>query len=327
MRASPARVYEVCGLRVRSDVPLSLGRSSSEPADVEIRSGPSSPVPDEAPGGRVVAQMTLDGCSRYTGVDGGHTFTLRVHGICDFVISRDLRAVECRLDPGADPEYLPILLRGTVAAFLLGLAGRGVLHASAVDAGGSAIAIVGHSGSGKSTLAALLCSSGARLVSDDVLPVEVGAAALCRRSSDELRLRPAAASLVRGFGDGVTRRVTADGRLAIRPPGTVHGCLPLQALVIPLPSRTVGSLAVRRLSPAEAVFALARFPRIVGWRPHHLLRAQFDLLTRLAVIVPVWSAVVPWGPPFAPGLADELLECIAAAPPNAGDAPFREVVC
>ncbi|MRR12527.1 hypothetical protein EG835_08705, partial [bacterium] len=56
--------------------------------------------------------------------------------------------------------------------FALALRGHVVLHASAVEAGGGAVAFVGESGIGKSTLARELGALGCRVLSDDLLRVE-----------------------------------------------------------------------------------------------------------------------------------------------------------
>jgi hypothetical protein len=67
---------------------------------------------------------------------------------------------------------------------------------------------------------------------------------------------------------------------------------------------------LERLGPTEAFLVLSTFPRIFGWRDSAPLRPQFEAFTRLARSVPVFNAEVPWGPPFDPGLADELLAAV-----------------
>jgi HPr Serine kinase C-terminal domain len=52
------------------------------------------------------------------------------------------------------------------------LHGLEVLHASAVEVGGGAVAFVGHSGAGKTSLALALCRRGAAFLADDVLALE-----------------------------------------------------------------------------------------------------------------------------------------------------------
>ena len=64
-----------------------------------------------------------------------------------------------------------------------------VLHASAVAAGGTAVAFLGHAGWGKSTTAAALYAQGYGLVTDDVLAVEMSSGRLMVPPGEPLVLR------------------------------------------------------------------------------------------------------------------------------------------
>jgi hypothetical protein len=75
--------------------------------------------------------------------------------------------------PDADPDDLGLLVIGPIAAFLLQQAGYPTLHASAVVTEHGACAFMAPSTAGKSTLAAGLLRAGARLLSDDLLPLEI----------------------------------------------------------------------------------------------------------------------------------------------------------
>lgn len=83
-------------------------------------------------------------------------------------------------DPGLEDEF-HLYLYGTAYGSVAWLNDLLPLHASAVAAGGRAIAFSGPSGAGKSTLAAALCDGEFRLVCDDTLvlvPDENGPVAL-----------------------------------------------------------------------------------------------------------------------------------------------------
>ena len=84
----------------------------------------------------------------------------------------------------------------------------------------------------------------------------------------------------------------------------------LVAIVIPRPAPGQRALWVERLSPAQALLALLRSPRVTGLQDEELRRQQFDGLARVARVVPVFEARVPWGPPFAPELAAALCEAV-----------------
>lgn len=69
-------------------------------------------------------------------------------------------------------EDLQPFLTGPVLSVLLQQRGFFVLHASAVEINGAAVAFLGAKGDGKSTLAAHLQARGHRLISDDIVPVD-----------------------------------------------------------------------------------------------------------------------------------------------------------
>ena len=81
----------------------------------------------------------------------------------------------------------------------------------------------------------------------------------------------------------------------------------LAALVVPRPSREADTLAIRRLRGREAATEILRSPRLLGWTDPELATRHLDLCRDLAGAVPVLEATIPWGPPFAEGLAGELL--------------------
>ncbi len=83
------------------------------------------------------------------------------------------RGREIIVEPDAETleEDLQPFLTGAVLAVLLHQRGSFVLHASAVEIGGAAVAFLGAKGFGKSTLAGFLKAKGFGLISDDIVPV------------------------------------------------------------------------------------------------------------------------------------------------------------
>jgi hypothetical protein len=105
----------------------------------------------------------------------------------------------CRSAPGATLDDTAVYLTGPVLGFILRQRGHVALHASAVQIGDVALAIVGPHGAGKSTTAAALATRGFPLISDDVLHVRKTAAAwVAEPYAHGLRLWPEAVSLVFG---------------------------------------------------------------------------------------------------------------------------------
>ncbi|CAA9259889.1 MAG: hypothetical protein AVDCRST_MAG76-2769 [uncultured Acidimicrobiales bacterium] len=292
----PVAVYGLHGLRLRSPLPLAGFILPGGEHDVDLTWAEGGPVPaDPGPGRLVVARATDDGLL-YVGVDDGATLTLRVPTLCDFVIDHDLHAVEARLDPGADPRLVALLVSGLLVAFLLSIGGALVLHASAVEVDGRGLAFAGASGAGKSTLAALLCGAGARLVTDDVLRVATTPGPMCVGGTPQLRLRPRGAWALDGFRLAPPTKPTVDHRLAVAPPASGDHQVPLALVVLPRVSRTATRLEVLRVTGADAVVRLAGTSRVVGWRDPSVTRQQFRATSELAGKVAVVEATIPWGP-------------------------------
>lgn len=306
MSSGVSEIYELYGRRYRSDVELDLPGSPGESYDVAIRWGADILDSSAPPPGEVIASYASQTTTWYVATASVTCFVLRFPNVGEFIVARDLTEVIVRRDPSGQPELLPILLTGTLSAFLLALSGETVLHASAVEISGGALAFVGQSGRGKSTLAALLCVELAHLVTDDVLVVRVdGGHATCLGGATELRLRPGSTTIADARPDRPVRP-TADGRLAVTAPSAASGTLPLSAIIIPTPSQDSRAVKMRQMAPANALFMLLSIPRVYGWTLPEVLQRDFETLSRLVNRVPVFEALVPWGPPFDPAIAAEL---------------------
>src|SRR5204862_6383305 len=142
----------------------------------------------------------------------------------------------------------------------LGVGGETVLHASAVELSGDAIAIVGGPGSGKSTVAAELCLAGTRLVTDDTLRVGIeDGTAYCHRGTSELRLRASAGALAERFPKE-TRRLSTDGRISVQVPDGSDPRPPIGAVIAPSIYRGAAKAKVSRLKPGDGFVRLVANP-------------------------------------------------------------------
>lgn len=309
MRVSRQLLHGLC-----IDAPLEMGPEApaDAAADLELTIGPSRPVPMDAPAGEVIVALAAGGRPVHTGAGDSQGYVLRVHGLCDFAITGDLRRVECRPDPVASLEQIVLLLRGSVLSFVLGLAGECCLHASAVQMPDSddVVAFVGGSSGGKSTVAALACAAGARFVVDDLLRLDSNMAGGWIGASAELRLRPRSDSALARFDPGWDPRPTVDNRIAVTPPRTPLSSGRLGSLAVLQLSSTAERVGVERLTPAEATIALSRFPRLAVWKSPSALESQFEAISGLAAVTPVVIATVPWRSPVDPGLGSALLEAL-----------------
>jgi hypothetical protein len=313
---SPPQLYGMHGLLVASEAPLHHSRriKSGRP-DLLVRLGAERQVPDDPPSGRVLAAvLRADGRPLYTVATESDCFLVRFHGTCDMEIDAGLGVATCYRQTDADEGLVSVLITGLLMSVVLVLRGHLVLHASAVQVGDGAVAFVGSSGMGKSTLATLLCAAGAPLVTDDVLRVD--GEGFCRLGATEARLRPAAMSLQEDFDTTVPVRLTADNRSAITLPRATTDPLRLTALLVPRPSRVAPAVDVRWLARPDALVLLSSYPRVLGWRDAETLGQQFTQLAELVRRVPVGVATVPWGPPFPPETAAELLSELAVWSPD-----------
>lgn len=301
------------GLSIDSDVPMP-SRTGTVAADgrVRLRRGADRSHTFDDPPGQVLLHYASPERPWYTATRTADGYALRFHGTCDFVLGPNLEDVSWHVVEGADTGVARVLASGALMAFQLYLRGHVVLHASAVQLGGAAVGFVGRSGMGKSTMAALLCAEGGALVTDDVLRVDdPGSNAVARLGATELRLRKGADTLTERFGaDSPHQGRSADGRDLLAPGRPADDGVPLRALVVPLPRRDADELQVDQVRGADAAFALMQFPRLLGWQDPQVTAAQFAGVSTLAANVPVFTAQVPWGPPFRERLGAELVAAL-----------------
>jgi len=309
------------GLTVEANFPLYQSRPADDgAADVTVSLLGICPMDPDYPPGELLLDFEEENDHWYSLTRRGDgSFFFRVYTLCDFSISADLRTVTMRLVDGVDEGMASVMVVGTLAALLLYLRGALVLHASAVEVDGRAIAFTGHSGMGKSTLAGLVAATGARVISDDVVAVRFeDAGALVAPGATELRLRPGTELFhdrLRGVARGA--RQSADAREVVRFAGAGRDELPLAGVFIPWPNRD-DRLEMERLTAAQAHVALMRFPRLMGWRDARVLRGVFGQSAELVRTVPVFRAHVPWGPPFRRDIADAIQGATDAGPQVAG---------
>ena len=105
---------------------------------------------------------------------GGHR--IQVDDTGSFDLSADRRRIVWEERAESWPDFVRAHLMGRVLATALYLDGLLPLHASAVETHAGVIGFLAPKGFGKSTLALALAAAGARLVTDDTLPVEPGGA-------------------------------------------------------------------------------------------------------------------------------------------------------
>jgi energy-coupling factor transporter ATP-binding protein EcfA2 len=303
--------YVLHGLRVESDISLpEPERNFAGTPDLVVRRGEARAT-DSVCDALIDLRFEQDGTVYYEAFRENEThwcirapnlFTLRLVGTEATAIPH----------PGVEEALVPMMVAGMSTAFALTLQGCLVLHASAIEADGRALALCAPSGCGKSTLAALAAAAGRPLVADDLLRVGFDdACPSVYRGASEIRLRAGAAALVDRWPE--RNRVTFDGRTAVAPPRTAADELPLAAVVLPLLDPARDEVTVERLRASEAFGALLACPRLLGWRYRPVITRQFDQLTALATRVPIVVAWVPWRTPAQPVIGASLVDRVVEA--------------
>lgn len=303
---------ELYGLVIESDRPLYRGAlpvPADAAPDVTIRHSPNE-VASRGPGSDdLELHYEQDDFAYFCERAADGSYALVFTDACEFEISPDLRQVTVYRHRGAVAGIEDVLASGAQMAWQLYMRGFLVLHASAVQVGGAAVAFVGGSGRGKSTMATLMCSAGARILTDDLLRVDLAEdGPLARLGSSELRLRKGADTLAAAFGDAPpSRRTSADDRSILQPDRMADDSIPLRAIYVPAPTHDDPAVRIDRIVAADSLFALMRFPRLLGWKEPGVRTRQFALSAQLLQKVPFSLAYVPWGPPFSDTIAAEIL--------------------
>ena len=225
-------VYEFYGRRIRSNV--ELGRPVPDNGrvdlDLRLRAPTGDPVGREMPPGRpLIGEEGQPFNVAITQTEDG--YVLRACELADVHFTTALDEAVCYPAPGIGGEHVRDLSATILSSWLV-LRGSAVFHGSSVAGvpdlpDGHAVAFLGPSFAGKSTWAALMCSAGARFVTDDALPIGTqDGRPVVEGGCPELRLRQFETVSWPAF-DALPHRLTVDGRMAVLAGDPVAGPLPL----------------------------------------------------------------------------------------------------
>ena len=302
------RISRLHGLNVRS--PFELGHTTNDGrADLHV-SVDSKALADqeEDPSGHTIIRYDTDIPQHALfdcGVDG---YVYRIYRIGDFSITADQTVMTCLPLPDVEEELMEVLLGGHILASLVMLQGSLVLHASAVEHDGRAVAFVAQSGGGKSTVAAMVCRAGARVVTDDVLRVEDRTGEItCFRGARALRLRSTSRAVA--LVDGGSDRVSADGRQLHEPTPTRHDEMPLTGIFL-LRLNDAANPQRSRCDTKEAIFQLMPHLRVGGWTDPGTRSRHLDQLASVVERTPTYALDIPWGITDDPARFEELRQLV-----------------
>ncbi len=290
----------------------------------------SMPLPELAPSRSATARWTFDttarmapmvgavelGAERIYGDVSARLFTheagqrIIVDDTGSFDLSGDRTRVVWEVRETAWPDFVRAHLVGRVLATALYLDGLLPLHASAVETRDGVVAFLAPKGFGKSTLALALTAAGARLATDDTLPVEPAAAPLAWPGVHSMRVRQDA---IEAAGLPMPTQETREGkrlvadlapaqRMTRRAPlaalyllDPVEGDAPeVMRVALPTMLAALGTVAHvkigRMLGPLAAAPMLERAAAIARVVPTYRLHAPRDL-ARLAATA---ATILAW---------------------------------
>jgi hypothetical protein len=248
--------------------------------------------------------------SSFFRIDAG--YLLCFPDIADFILDPLGTQVQAWPASGVSHDALDLVYNNQVLPLAWSRQGRLVLHASAVEIDGRAIAFIGTSGHGKSTLAASLVMAGARFLCDDAMVLERGPrGAFVQPGQPSLRLWSDSAALVR---ERLAREpavsYTSKARFAA-PAGDrlPRGPCPLAGAFF-LGEGKASAPQISPLTGSQALAALVRHSFMLDTEEAAQLSANFDALSKMAGL-PIYHRLdYPRKYELLPHVHDALRLCI-----------------
>lgn len=313
---APAR-YRLYGLHAEADRPVP-GLAPEPPADpIDLRIWMGAAPADAFPPGTTEEPWYVS--PRLTAADeptvvvhrrADGAFRLRYADGCEYHVDAAGTRVACAWPAHFTVEDAATYLLGPVLGLVLRLRGVPALHASAVEVGGAALALVGGAGAGKSTTAAALAARGHAVVADDVLALRgTESAVLAQPAYPHLRLWPDIVPALYGPGAELPPLTPNWSKRLLRVDAAFHpDPLPLGAVYVLAPREEgAGAPRLEPVGAVEGVLALVA-NAYVGWFPDRAAQArELEMLGRVARTVPLVRAV-PHGDPARLGEMCAMME-------------------
>lgn len=295
----PGKAYQIYGLHLRSEWALACHPANGHClATVELHESPTN-----------LATRSLEEVHVgpddwfYRRLSDGSDY-LRWGTLAEFHVSLAGDRITARSLNGHIPQPTRTFLLSQVLSFALLKQGIETLHATVIELAGEAIAFVGDCGYGKSTLAAAFLHSGAKLLTDDLLVLDI------RNSAPPLVLAHPGFPRIKLFPDSA--------KVLLKDPAAGKPLLPgSNKLVFPLSERahTAGPRPLKAIYVLTAQGRTRRCQRVMIWRlprqraclslianafnpvisERSRLARQFEWAAKLATAVPVKSLSYPKG--------------------------------
>lgn len=228
----------------------------------------------------------------------GRTY-LRWTDVFEFLVSADGKQILYRALRHASAESLQTYLLGQALSFTLLSLGREPLHGACVAINDRAVALLGDCGYGKSTLAAALLARGHRLVTDDLISLDMRRdVCFVHPGLPRLKLFPAVARRLLGAASGRSAAMihgTSKRILALGPDQSVRQPMPLAALYVLAKPDGSGSPGahIDGLSGREAFLEVVRGAFNLTVLDSKRYASQFAFASRLVSAVPIRRLAYP----------------------------------
>ena len=310
--------YSIFGGCLRSEIVFPELRESSDVAPSWTFSARSSASPIDA--AESLGELEVTPACRVRMVRHARGYRLEYDDTGIYDVSPDGRTIVWTSGPNPAQTAVRADVTGRVLATALHAAGLICLHGSAVALDGGTIAFLAPKFHGKSTLALALARAGGRLVTDDVLPVELGAQPTAVPGVHQVKLWDDTAALF-----GVSRDGLESGEKHL-----VHDFSettlmtdrsPLAACYLLAPvsgDDTPAAAAVRtKLGDMASALALVRQATLGALLGGSEAGVVFDRAVSLAKAVPVYRLDVARGLERVPEIVSQLLAWHGAPTPMA----------
>jgi hypothetical protein len=224
------------------------------------------------------------------------SYLLRFPGLADFTVSAGGTDVAAYPVPDVSEQTIEHLYLSQVFPLAMSRQWKLVLHASAVEVEGAAVAFLGASGRGKSTLTASFATSGYRFLTDDGLQLEKSSNGyLIQPSHPSIRLWddsrwaliPSSARMVSPVDYTPKARLLADDEVSF-----CDAARPLRCLYV-LGKQNMNALAIEPVSGRDAMIELVRNSFLLDIEEREMLAHHFGQLSALAALPMIFRLDYP----------------------------------